>query len=95
MTSVTESEFGQIVTGILEDRDVIVRHNPIGSEPEILLWMLMSCLVVYLSLPDSETPCFPGKPDAETYQEAIRFILRDKKHPDFDVEPYLDKLTRQ
>ena len=82
------------MTGIVEDREAIVRHNPIGSEEETLVWMLMSCLVSYLSLDDSQTPCFTGKPDADTYREAIRFILRPRRSGDFDPEPYLDKLSR-
>ena len=92
MTSISEDEFGRIVTGIIEDKDVILRHNPIGNADETLLWMLLSCLVSYLSLEDSETPCFTGRPDAATYAEAIRFILRGRKRPDFDEQPYLDKL---
>ena len=92
MTSVTESEFARLVDGILEDRAAIVRHNPIGSPTETLLWMLMSTLASYLSLAANETPCFTGRPDAATYREAIRFILRDRKIPEFDVGPYLDKL---
>jgi len=92
MASVTESEFARIVDGILEDRAAIVRHNPIGSPAETLLWMLMSTLASYLSLAANETPCFTGRPDAVTYREAINFILRDRKIPEFDEGPYLDKL---
>jgi len=92
MASVTESEFARIVDGILEDRAAIVRHNPIGSPAETLLWMLMSTLASYLSLAANETPCFTGRPDAATYREAISFILRDRKIPEFDEGTYLDKL---
>jgi hypothetical protein len=95
MTSISEAEFGRIVAGILEDRDIIIRHNPIGTADETLLWMLLSCLVSYLSLEESETPCFTGRPDAAVYREAVRYVLRDRRHPDFDEEPYLDKLTQE
>ena len=92
---ITEAEFGRIVEGIHDDRELIIRHNPIGTRAETLLWMLMSSLVSYLSLEDADTPCFPGKPDDETYREAIRFILKNRKASDFDAEPYLDKLSEE
>lgn len=95
MATITELEFKRLVDGILEDRELIIRHNPIGSDDETLLWMLMSCLVSYLSLDDTDTPCFTGRPDAETYGEAIRFILRGRVAGDFDAEPYLAKLTAE
>lgn len=92
---VTETEFQRIVDGIYDDRVSIVTHNPIGTPAETLLWMLMSCLVSYLSLTDSETPCFTGRPDAETYREAIRFIIRGHAAESFDVESHLDRLTQE
>ena len=92
MTTISEIDFVRIVDGIDEDRDLIIRHNPIGTPTETLLWMLMSCLVSYLSLSDDETPCFTGRPDAETYKEAILFILRDRKEPDFEPTPYLERI---
>jgi hypothetical protein len=94
MTSISEHQLSDIVDGIVNDQDVIIRHNPIGGRDEILLWMLMSCLVSYLSLDAVETPCFTGRPDAETYRQAIRFILTERKLNDFDVEPYLAKLSQ-
>jgi len=92
---ITESEFARIVSGIVADRASIIKHNPIGTPEETLLWMLMSSLVMYLSLDDAETPCFTGRPDEETYRTAIRFILAKRKAEDFDADPYLDKLTTQ
>jgi hypothetical protein len=92
MTEITEAEFRKIVGGILNDRESIFRHNPIGTEEETLLWMLMSSLVVYLSLNEMETPCFTGRPDASTYREAIGFILRGRRADEFDPEPLIDKL---
>ncbi|HVF29960.1 MAG TPA: hypothetical protein VNA22_03275 [Pyrinomonadaceae bacterium] len=94
MVSLTEAEFSALVNGIDRDRESILRHNPIGTAEEILLWMLMSCLVSYLSLDAAETPCFNGRPNQETYREAIRFILLKRKAGDFDAEPYLDKLAQ-
>ena len=94
MTSITEAEFSALVDGIVRDRESILRHNPIGTAEEILLWMLMSCLVSYLSLDAAETPCFTGQPTPETYREAIRFILIKRKVGDFDAERYLDKLAQ-
>ncbi len=93
MTRITESEFTRIVDGIIEDRETIIKHNPIGTEEEILLWMLLSCLITYLSLSDIETPCFTGKPDAKTYREAVHFVLRDRRLADFSIERYLAHLT--
>ena len=93
MTRITETEFERIVTGIIEDREAIIRHNPLGSDDEILLWMLLSCLVSYLNLTDNETPCFTGRPDRETYRDAICFILRDRRGGGFDPVPHLDKLS--
>ena len=93
MATIKETEFARIVEGIAEDREMIIKHNPIGTEIEILLWMLLSCLVTYLSLSDAETPCFTGRPDADTYREAIRFVLRNHASEDFDPEPHLAKLS--
>jgi hypothetical protein len=95
MATINEEQLAGLVEGILADRDVIIEHNPVGTSEEILLWMLMSCLVSYLSLDDAQTPCFTGRPDAETYHQAIRFILKGRTEPDFDVEPHLAKLSQQ
>ncbi len=89
MTKITEAEFDRICDGIYEDRKSIIKHNPIGPPEEILLWMLLSCLTSYLTLTDIETPCFNGKPDVETYRNAIQFVLQDRKADDFVV---VDKL---
>lgn len=94
MTKISEKEFARICDGIYEDRESIFRHNPIGTREETLLWMLLSVLVSYLSLSEIETPCFTGgKPTAETYRQAILFVLRDRKTGDFDVQEYLVKLS--
>ena len=92
MTEITEAEFRKIVDGIIDNRESILRHNPIGTAEETLLWMLMSSLVVYLSLNEMETPCFTGRPDAHTYRDAIEFILRGRKADEFDARPLIDKL---
>lgn len=93
MTKIGESEFARIVDGIFEDRESIIKHNPIGTPEEILLWMLMACLISYLNLGDVETSCFNGKPDAETYRNAILFILQDRRRGDFNATKYLVKLA--
>lgn len=95
MAKISEAEFERIVEGIFDDRDLIRKHNPIGTNEEILLWMLLSCLISYLSLTEAETPCFSGRPDASTYSDAIRFILKSHATVDFDAEPYLAKLSEQ
>ena len=89
MTTISEAEFKRIVDGIREDRESIIKHNPLGSDEEILLWMLLSCLISYLNLSDIETPCFNGKPDATTYRDAIIFVLKDRRADDFDVQTCL------
>ncbi len=94
MTRITEAEFKRIVAGIYEDRESIQKYNPIGTPEEIMLWMLMCCLISYLSLSEVETPCFPGKPDARTYQDAIIFVLKDRKLDSFDERLYLAELVR-
>ena len=91
---ISESEFAWICSGIRDDRESIVKHNPIGSDDEILLWMLLSCLVSFLSLSEVETPCFTGRPDAATYRDAILFILKDRRSPDFEPENYLMEMLR-
>jgi hypothetical protein len=93
MTKISEKEFARICAGIYEDRESIFRHNPLGTREETLLWMLLSVLLSYLSLSEIETPCFNGKPTAETYRQAILFVLRDRKTEDFDAEEYLVKLS--
>jgi hypothetical protein len=92
MTRITEAEFARIVKDIVEDRESIIKHNPIGPDEEILQWMLLSCLVSYLNLSEVETPCFNGKPDAKTYRKAIKFVLTDRRSDDFDIDVYLSQL---
>jgi hypothetical protein len=92
MTKITEAEFARIVAGIIEDSETIIKHNPIGPDNEILLWMLLSCLTSYLNLTNIETPCFNGRADAFTYRDAIIFVLAERKEGNFDVVPHLDKL---
>jgi len=92
MTKISEAEFAKICRGICEDRESIIKHNPIGQPDEILLWMLLSCLISYLNLTDLETLCFTGKPDAKTYRDAILFVLHDRRTDDFEATEYLDGL---
>lgn len=94
ITQISEREFKRICNGIKEDRAIICKHNPIGTEDEILLWMLLSVLVSYLNLTEIETPCFNGKPDAGTYRDAILFVLKNRKEKDFDAEKHLDDLVK-
>lgn len=95
MATIDKAEFEKLVGDIFNEREPIQKHNPIGTGEEILLWMLMGCLASYLSLDPTETPCFPGRPTAETYRDAVRFMLRGRMDPDFDAEPYLAKLSQQ
>ena len=95
MTKISEREFARICREIYKDRDVICRHNPIGTRAETLLWMLLGCLVSYLSLAEIETPCFAGVPTAETYRDAILFVLKNRKTEDFGAETYLERLTKE
>ena len=92
MTTISEHEFSRIVAGIIEDRSSIIKHNPLGPDNEILLWMLLAILTSYLNLTEIETPCFNSKPDAATYRDAVHFILQNRKSDDFDERLYLDKL---
>jgi hypothetical protein len=92
VSQISEKEFARICDGIYEDRESIYKHNPIGTREETLLWMLLSCLISYMSLSELETPCFTGIPTAETYRQAILFILKDRKTGEFDAEKYLDLL---
>lgn len=92
MSKISEEEFERICRGIKDDREKICQYNPIGTSEEILLWMLLSCLISYLSLSEVETPCFNGKPDAETYRNAIFFILNKRKTEEFDTDSYLEKM---
>ncbi|MDQ2747907.1 MAG: hypothetical protein M3T96_11680 [Acidobacteriota bacterium] len=95
MSRISEREFARICGGIGEDGEAICRHNPIGTREETLLWMLLCCLISYLSLSEIETPCFTGMPTAETYRTAILFVLNDRKTENFDAETYLDKLIKE
>ncbi|HMM81084.1 MAG TPA: hypothetical protein PKC65_13785 [Pyrinomonadaceae bacterium] len=90
---ISESEFERIVRGIVEDRETIIKHNPIGTREEILLWMLSASLFSYLSLSELETPCFSGSVDADTYREAIGFILKNRKESEFDHAKYLNEFV--
>ncbi|HSI87453.1 MAG TPA: hypothetical protein VK918_00220 [Pyrinomonadaceae bacterium] len=93
MSLITEGQFARIADGIFEDRESIIRHNPIGTAEETLLWMTMSALTMYLSLSEIETPCFTGRPDAETYRNAILFILDGRMAEVFDPEKYLNRFS--
>ena len=95
MTKISEAEFERICQGIFDDRESIIKHNPIGTREEILLWMLLSCLISYLTLSDIETPCFTGKPDAKTYRDAINFVLRERRTVDFEIAKYLNRFTNE
>ena len=94
MTKISEQEFAHICKGIFEDRETILKHNPIGTREATLLWMLLSILISYLSLSEIETPCFTGMPTAETYRQAILFVLKDRKREEFDAESYLNDLIK-
>ncbi len=93
MTKISEGEFAAICDGIRSDSEKIIEHNPIGTRDETLLWMLLSVLIVYLSLSEIETPCFNGMPTAETYREAILFVLKDRMNPQFEAEKYLNQVA--
>jgi hypothetical protein len=95
MARISESEVRKMVDGIITDRESIIRHNPLGTDEEILLWMLLGSLVVYLNLNEVETPCFTGRPDAATYRKAIEFVLKDRLTDKFDVGRLLDKLSAE
>ena len=92
MTKISEKEFVRICEGIYEDRATICQHNPIGTPSEILLWMLLSVLISYLSLDEKEIPCFPNSTTAETYKQAILFVVNQRKSEEFETEKYLEKL---
>jgi len=92
VSKISEREFARLCNDIASDRESIIKHNPIGTPDEILLWMLLSVLVSYLSLEEIETPCFNGKPDDETYREAIAFVLKSRKKAEFDETTYIDKM---
>ena len=95
MIRITEKEFAQICRGIHKERKIICKHNPVGTPEEILLWMLLNCLICYLSLSEIETPCFNGMPTAQTYRDAIHFVLKDKMDEDFNIENYLHELVKK
>ena len=95
MAFISEAKFAEICEGIRADREIIIKHNPLGTDEEILLWMLLSCLISFLSLEENETPCFTGRPDAETYRNAVRFVLNGRVESTFDIDGYLDEMTEK
>lgn len=92
MATISEKEFARISEQIYLDREQIYQFNVAAPHNEVLLWMLLSSLISYLSLSDDETPCFPGAPDAETYRQAILHVLSGRIEPPFDAQKYLEKL---
>ncbi len=92
MSQISQQEFTRICLGIRDDAESILTHNPIGTRDETLLWMLMSCLISYLSLLEMETPCFTGVPDRETYRKAILFILDGRKTDDYDANAIIEEM---
>ena len=89
---ISETRFAEICDGIRADRNIIIKHNPIGPDEQVLLWMLLSVLISYLSLTDQETPCFTGVPDAKTYRDAILFVLNGRTENNFAPEPHIDRM---
>ena len=51
MTKISEAEFARICNGINDDRESIIKHNPLGPPDEILLWMLLSLSLIHISEP--------------------------------------------
>ncbi len=95
MRKISETELAKICCALIADRESICRHNPIGTNEEILLWMLLGVLNSYLSLTEIETPCLTGKPTAETYRQAIKFVLQNRKTVNFNEEKYLEEFGSQ
>ena len=95
MSCISETRFAEICDGIRDDRLAIIKHNPIGTDEEVLLWMLLSCLVTYLSLSEQETPCFTGRPNASTYRDAVLFVLNGRTENGFDPVPHIDRMLAQ
>ncbi len=95
VAQISEKELVRLCRGIADDRDTIIKHNPIGTDEEVLLWMLLNCLNSYLSLSEQEAPCFTGRPDEQTYREAVLFVLRGRTAGDFDPAPYIDNLVKR
>lgn len=93
--TISETEFAQICEQIRVDREQIYKFNPNVSQQEVLLWMLLSCLISFLNLTDSETPCFPGAPDAEIYRTAILHVLRQRAAPAFDADLHLTRMLAE
>lgn len=94
MSNISETELRRMIEGIREDRETIIRHNPIGSEEETLLWMLLGCLLSYLSIAENEAPCFPGRPNANAYREAVLFVLRGRYEGTADPASLIDSLLK-
>ncbi len=92
MAKITEREFARICSGLRDDREKIIKHNPHGTDNEILLWMLLGCLNSYLDLAENEMPCFPGRPDEKAYRDAIIFVLRGRSAEIFDPLQYIESL---
>ena len=95
MPKLTESEFARICAGLRRDRESILKHNPVGTPRETILWMLLSVLISYLSLSENETPCFTGRPDENTYRDAIHYVLERKRAEAFNAEAYIQDLLSE
>ena len=95
MELISEDSFAKICRDIKNERDVITKHNPIGTKDETLLWMLLGCLIAWLSLSDPDIPCFTGTPNADTYRDAIQFVLRDKRENEFDADKYIREMLSE
>ena len=95
MSGITELEFRGLCKSVSSEREAIVRHNPIGTPEETLLWMLLGVLISYLSLDAAETPCFPGSTSADVFRDAILQIVERKRTEEFDALPYLAEFANQ
>ncbi len=92
VVKISEKEFARLCDGLAADREIVIKHNPIGTADETLLWMLLGILGTYLSLTELETPCFTGRPDAATYRRAIEFVLQQRSDVPFNAAPHIDRL---
>ncbi|HKX83498.1 MAG TPA: hypothetical protein VJL58_04695 [Pyrinomonadaceae bacterium] len=95
MANLTESEFARICAGLRADRESILKNNPVGTPRETILWMLLSVLISYLSLSENEAPCFTGRPDENTYRDAILYVVERKRAEAFNAEAYIQDLLSE
>jgi hypothetical protein len=87
--TISEEEFSRMCINICKDIDQIRSWNPSLSTRDAFLWMLLGCLVSFLSVPILDQPSVYNPKAHDPYLDAVLAVLRDRTNPLFDPRAQL------